>query len=78
MQLGGVIIGIGGVLLFLWHLFRGASALDPGVGYSSHQVMSADSIILVLLGIIFFFLGRHRKRRKSLTTEGTDTKNGIK
>ena len=65
MRVGGLVIGIAGIVLFLWHLLRAAMASDPRSGYDSHQVMSVDSAILLGLGIIFYFLGRHRHRRRT-------------
>ncbi|MEP6945391.1 MAG: hypothetical protein ABJA02_05695 [Acidobacteriota bacterium] len=44
--------------------------MDPAfdVGYASHQVRSVDSVILIVIGIVFFFWGRHRYKRKTLST----------
>ena len=64
MKTGGIVIIIAGILLFAWHFFKGE--FDPAYrsGYSSHQVMSVDSFILVIVGAVFYFWGRARSREK--------------
>ncbi len=55
MKTGGIGIIIAGITLFFWHLFRGE--WDPAYrfGYASHQVMSVDSFILLIVGVVFYF-----------------------
>jgi hypothetical protein len=72
MKIGGIVIGIAGILLFFWHLFKGTSNPDYSIGYASHPVMSVDSVILVVVGAIFYFWGRHRHKRNTLTTRDED------
>lgn len=67
MKLGGIVIAVGGVLLFFWHLLRGEFDPNTHSGYASHQVMSVDSLILVSVGAVFFFWGEHRHRRRTRT-----------
>ena len=75
MKIGGIVIGVAGILLFFWHLFRGMSNPDYGIGYASHPVMSVDSVILIVLGAIFYFWGRHRPQRTTLTDRDEDVSN---
>lgn len=65
MRMGGIVIGIIGVTLFLWHLFRGETDADYHFGYASHQVMSVDSPILIVAGAVFYFWGRRRHIRRT-------------
>ena len=69
MKTGGIVIIIAGITLFVWHLFRGE--WDPAYrfGYASHQVMSVDSFILVIVGTVFYFWGRRRYQRGKTQSE---------
>lgn len=62
MKTGGVIIGIIGAALFVWHLFKVVSNPDYE-GYASHQVMAMNAMILVVVGTGFYFWGRWRSNR---------------
>ncbi len=60
---------IAGIMLFFWHLFRGE--WDPAYkfGYASHQVMSVDSLILLIVGAAFYFWGKRRHQRRNAERE---------
>jgi hypothetical protein len=64
MKTGGIVFMITGIALFVWHLFRGEWDPARRFGYASHQVMSVDSIILVVIGAVFYFWGRRRHRAR--------------
>ena len=71
MRIGGIVIGVIGILLFFWHLFRGEVDPDYHLGYASHQIMSVDSLILIGAGAVFYFWGRRRSSgRRSDQPEG--------
>lgn len=63
MKTGGIIIGIIGVALFIWHVIRVMSNPDY-VGYASHQVMSIDAVILIIFGTVLYFMGKRRTKPK--------------
>ena len=65
MKIGGIVIGIIGVMLFFWHLFRGEFDPNYHFGYASHQVMSVDSLILIAAGTVFYFWGKRRHIRRA-------------
>ena len=65
MKTGGIVIMIAGISLFFWHLFRGEWDPAYSIGYASHQVMSVDSLVLVILGAVFYFWGRRRHQRRN-------------
>lgn len=69
MKTGGIVIMIAGITLFVWHFFRGE--WDPAyrIGYASHQVMSVDSFILLIVGAVFYFWGRRRHQRRNAERE---------
>jgi hypothetical protein len=65
MKTGGIVIMIAGITLFVWHFFMGEWDSAHRFGYASHQVMSVDSFILVIVGAIFYLWGRRRHRGRS-------------
>ena len=69
MKRGGIVIMIAGITLFIWHFFRGEWDPDHRFGYASHQVMSVDSVILVVIGAVFYFWSRRRFRRRNAERE---------
>lgn len=63
MKTGGIIIGIIGATLFIWHLVKVVS--NPIYeGYASHQVMSIDAVILIIFGTVLYFMGKRRTKPK--------------
>ena len=74
MKTGGIIIGIIGATLFIWHLAKVASNPDYE-GYASHQVMASNAVILLVFGTALYFMGKRRtkhKRRAAVRDESGD------
>ena len=69
MKTGGIVVGIIGVSLFLWHLVRSNPNYE---GYASHQVMSIDAVILIIVGTFLYIIGKRRLKRKSPSVEIRD------
>ena len=67
MKTGGILIGVIGLALFAWHLFRVSSNPDY-VGYASHRVMAVNSLIVLVFGVTIYFIGRWREKRKRTST----------
>ena len=63
MKTGGIIIGIIGATLFIWHLVKVVSNPDYE-GYASHQVMALNAVILMIFGTVIYFMGRWRLKHK--------------
>ena len=63
MKTGGLIIGIIGATLFVWHLIK--VGVNPDYeGYASHQVMALNAVILIIFGTVIYFMGRRRLKHK--------------
>ena len=61
MKTGGIVVGIIGVTLLIWHLVKVMS--NPNYeGYASHQVMSVDAVILIIVGIGLYIFGKRNQR----------------
>lgn len=63
MKTGGIIIGIIGATLFVWHLIKVGFNPDY-VGYASHQVMALNAVILIVFGTVIYFIGGRRLKHK--------------
>lgn len=62
MRTGGIVIGIIGAVLFVWHVLRVTSQPDYE-GYASHQVMSVNAAVLLIFGAVIYFMGTRRMKR---------------
>lgn len=63
MKTGGLIIGIIGATLFVWHLIK--VGVNPDYeGYASHQVMALNAVILIIFGSALYFMGKRSLKNK--------------
>lgn len=62
MKIGGIIVGIIGALLFVWHLAKVMTGADAGTGITTHHVMSLVGGVLMFAGIWLYIAGRKRRR----------------
>ncbi len=58
----GIIVGISGAMLFVWHSIKDINGTDVGFGMWNHQTLSLIGGILVLIGTGIYILGRRRGR----------------
>ncbi len=63
MKTVGILIGLFGAALFIWHLIKVFAGLDIDSGYVNHKTLSLVGGILVLVGTGIYTLGRRRIRR---------------
>lgn len=61
----GILVGIFGAGLFLWHSVKVATNQDyDGQTFGTHQWLSLIGGLLILLGTAIYIIGRERKNRK--------------
>ena len=58
----GIIVGIIGAVLFVWHSIKVINGTDVGFGMWNHQTLSLIGGILILIGTGIYILGRRRGR----------------
>lgn len=58
----GIIVGVIGAVLFIWHMIKVMNGTDVGFGIWNHQTLSLIGGILVLIGTASYILGRRRRR----------------
>lgn len=60
MKNAGIIVGIIGTMLFIWHSVKVVMNTDYNSAYASHQVMSLVGGILIIAGTGLYIWGRRR------------------
>lgn len=63
MKVAGVIIGVVGAILFIWHSVKVVMGTDIDTGYMSHKTLSLVGGMLILTGTWVYVIGRRRHRR---------------
>lgn len=63
MKIVGMIIGVVGGLLFIWHSVKVVMGTDIDTGYMSHKTLSLVGGILIVAGTGVYVVGRRRRRR---------------
>ena len=58
----GIIVGIIGAVLFVWHSVKVINGTDVGLGMWNHQTLSLIGGIMILIGTGIYILGRKRGR----------------
>lgn len=66
MKFGGIVVGLMGALLFIWHLARVVADTDQGGGVTTHHLMSLIGGVLLLAGIWLYVIGRKRTRPRRI------------
>lgn len=69
MRLTGIIVGLVGGLLFVWHLSKVLMGTDEGAPPFTHHILSLIGGVLLFAGIWLYVVGRKRGRR----VPGTDS-----
>lgn len=67
MKLGGIIVGIIGAALFVWHLANVLFGMDRGTSDYTHHLLSLVGGVLLFAGIWLYVTGRKRPHRTSGT-----------
>jgi uncharacterized membrane protein YeaQ/YmgE (transglycosylase-associated protein family) len=62
MKIAGIIIGIIGAVLFVWHAVKVVMGTDIDTAYMSHTVLSLIGGVMVLAGTWLYVIGRRRPR----------------
>lgn len=62
MKILGIIVGIIGAILFVWHLIKVMLDKETNTGIFTHHIMSLVGGILIIVGTGIYILGRRRKR----------------
>ena len=63
MKLLGVLVGILGAILLIWHLVKAATNTETMSGITTHHLLSLAGGILIIVGTSIYILGRRRGRR---------------
>lgn len=62
MRIAGIIIGIFGAILFVWHAVKVVMGTDVNSGYMDHKVLSLVGGLMMFAGIWLYIVGRRRPR----------------
>lgn len=62
MKTVGILVGVFGAALFIWHSIKVVVGTDIDSGYMSHKTLSLVGGILILVGTGIYALGRRRTR----------------
>ena len=64
MKIVGIIIGILGTVLFLWHVAKVVAGTDIDSAFMSHKVLSLVGGIMILAGTWMYAIGRRKPQRR--------------
>ena len=62
MRVAGIIVGILGAVLFIWHSVKVMMGTDITTGYTSHESLSLVGGILMFAGTWLYVTGRRKSR----------------
>jgi LPXTG-motif cell wall-anchored protein len=62
MKILGIIVGITGAVLFVWHLVKVMLDTEIGTGIFTHHILSLVGGVIMIVGIGIYILGRRRNR----------------
>lgn len=62
MKVAGIIVGVIGATMFVWHLVKVVMGLEEQTGMFTHHILSLVGGILVFAGIWLWIKG-HRKQK---------------
>lgn len=62
MKLAGIIVGVVGAVLFVWHLIKVVMGAEEQTGAFTHHILSLAGGILAFVGIWLWIKG-HRGRK---------------
>lgn len=65
MKLAGIIVGVVGAIMFVWHLFKVLTGMEEQTGIFTHDILSLVGGILMFAGIWLYVAGRRRSSRNS-------------
>lgn len=62
MKLTGIIVGVIGAMMFVWHLVKVVLGTDQPTGIFTHHILSLVGGILMLAGIGIWIKGHRRQK----------------
>lgn len=62
MKLAGIIVGVVGAIMFVWHLVKVVTGTEEQTGTFTHHILSLVGGILAFAGIWIWIKG-HRRRK---------------
>lgn len=62
MKIAGIIVGIIGAILFVWHLVKVMLDMETSTGIFTHHILSLVGGVIMIVGIGIYILGRRRNR----------------
>lgn len=66
MKIFGIIIGVIGAAMFVWHLVKVLFGLEEQTGVLSHHWLSLIGAVIMFVGIGLYAVGRERIARKKI------------
>lgn len=62
MKLAGIILGIVGAIMFVWHLVKVVMGMEEQTGIFTHHILSLVGGILAFAGIWLWITGRRKQK----------------
>ena len=62
MKIAGIIVGIMGATMFVWHLLKVLMGTEEQTGVFTHHILSLAGGILAFAGIWIWIAGRRRQK----------------
>jgi uncharacterized membrane protein YidH (DUF202 family) len=58
----GILVGVFGLALFVWHLVKAATNEEASQSFGTHHLLSLTGGILILVGTGIYIVGRGRRK----------------
>lgn len=62
MKIAGIIVGVVGALMFVWHMVQVFLGTEEQTGVFTHHILSLVGGILIFAGIWLWIAGRKRQK----------------
>ncbi|MFZ1700976.1 MAG: hypothetical protein WBO10_04425 [Pyrinomonadaceae bacterium] len=62
MKLTGIIVGVVGAIMFVWHLFKVFTGMEEQTSFFTHHILSLVGGILAFVGIWLWIKGHRRQK----------------
>ena len=63
MKMIGILVGVLGTGLFVWHLVKVAANAEQTPGFGTHHLLSLTGGLLILAGTGIYIFGRGKSRK---------------